>query len=104
MFLDFKKAFNTVDHDILTTKLIGIGLDTSALERVKNYLSEHSQKVTTDGSVSSCVPIKTGVPQDSMLGPIMFLLYINDLPVHLCALDINYVRRLSINDGSLFGP
>ena len=79
VFLDFSKAFDTVDHDILMTKLYHYGIRDNALNWFKSYLSNREQFVTYNKSKSSMKTIKCGVPQGSILGPVLFLLYINDL-------------------------
>ena len=79
--IDLKKAFDTVDHQILLRKLELYGVKGQALSFLKSYLSEdRSQKYQIQGHVSSEKLIECGVPQGSILGPLFFLLYINDLP------------------------
>ena len=80
VLIDLKKAFDTVDHQILLRKLELYGVKGQALSFLKSYLSNRSQKCQIQGSVSSEKLIKCGVPQGSILGPLFFLLYINDLP------------------------
>ena len=79
VFLDFSKAFDTVDHKILLNKLDHYGRRGCALSWFKIYLSRRLQYVTYNGSQSSQQMIKCGVPQGSILGPLFFLIYINDL-------------------------
>ena len=80
VLIDLKKAFDTVDHQILLKKLELYGIKGQALSFLESYLSNRNQKCQIQGSVSSEKLIKCGVPQGSILGPLFFLLYINDLP------------------------
>ena len=79
IFLDFSNAFHTVDHKILLDNLDQYGIRGCALSWFRSYLSHRFQYVTYNGSQSSKQLIKCGVPQWSILGPLLFLVYINNL-------------------------
>jgi len=80
LFIDLSKAFDTVDHAILLGKLHHYGIRGLAHDLMASYLTNRSQYVEMNGVQSSCSKIMCGVPQGSILGPMLFLLYINDLP------------------------
>lgn len=84
IYLDLKKAFDTVDHNILLGKLDHYGIRGHTNKFIKSYLSDRHQYTVVNGIKSTSQPIETGVPQGSVLGPLFFLIYINDI--------INYIE------------
>ena len=81
IFLDLPKAFDVVNHDLLVTKLQMYGCFSSALLSLKSYLSDRQQCVNIAGTLSDTKILRSGVPQGSILGPTLLLLFINDLPL-----------------------
>ena len=79
ILIDFCKAFDTVNHNILHQKMKSCGLKGTLLEWLKSYLTDRSQYVELNGKKSKVTTIEYGVPQGLLLGPCLFLVYVNDM-------------------------
>ena len=99
VLLDLQRAFDTVNHCLLISKLEALGLSSIPLGWVKSYLSGREKVVKVTGSLSQAKPMSCGVPQGSVLWPLLLLLYINDMkdacPCHFSIMRMTLVSRKS---------
>ena len=98
VFIDLKKAFDTADHNILVKKLEHYGIRGLAKDWVCSYLESRRQYVCINDSNSDCLDVKCGVPQGSILGPALFILYVNDM----CNVSKSLKSILFADDTNLF--
>lgn len=99
IFLDMKKAFDSVPHNRLCLKLKSYGFNKKAVRWCKNFVSNRVQRVVCNGGFSNWSPVTSGVPQGSVLGPFMFIVYINDLPNELstnCKMYADDIKLINI--------
>ena len=107
IYFDFAKAFDTVPHRRLLGKLAAYGINSNVLNWIKAFLGDRTQVVKVNGEESEAAPVLSGIPQGSVLGPLLFVIYINDLPecvtsdLYLFADDTKILKHITSEEDAL---
>ena len=99
---DLSKTFDVIDHDILLSKMNNYGIRGLANDWFKNYLSGRQQYVDIDGVTSNKGQIQIGVPQGSILGPLLYLLYVNDIGNYLVVCRRHHLNYIELESERTF--
>ena len=105
IFLDYAKAFDKVDHQLLIQKLLLYGFPANLVKWISSFLGDRKQTVVVKGSKSQEAPVISGVPQGTVLGPILFLVFINDIKNTVTESNVSFFAddtRISKQTGSLY--
>ena len=97
IYLDLCKAFDKVPYRRLLIKLQDFGIEGKLFEWIKDFLSNRRQRVVVNGTCSEWIPVTSGIPQGSVFGPVLFLIFVNDLPEVLSS-----CKKLFADDGKLY--
>jgi hypothetical protein len=103
IYLDFAKAFDSVPHERLLGKLEALGIEGQILQWIRDFLIGRRQRVSVNGTLSDWAAVRSGVPQGSVLGPVLFVVFINDLPECLSSLCTMYADDTKVY-GRVDGP